>query len=97
MPAVFVFRQLYVKKGDYMSTSKRISGIIKWYHTNKHFGYLLADNREVFFHIDDCGDFTPEEGLMVDFEPGFDNKGRAKAIRITECVTVGVCDGTNYK
>lgn len=76
--------------------SKRIKGIIKWYHTKKHFGYLLSDNKEVFFHVNDCGDLVPQEGTLVEFEMGLDRMGRPKAINITS-VCVGVCHENNNR
>jgi len=38
-------------------------GVIKWYSTKKHFRFLLTDedNREVFFYVNDRGDFVPQE------------------------------------
>ncbi|MFA5315821.1 MAG: cold shock domain-containing protein [Dehalococcoidales bacterium] len=68
--------------------SQRIGGVIKWYNTKKHFGYLLSDNREVFFHVNDCGDLYPQEGTLVEFEMGLDRIGRPKAINI-KSVCVG--------
>lgn len=70
--------------------SKRINGVIKWY-SEKHFGFLVTaeDNKEVFFHINDCNSFTPQEGAPVEFEMGLDRKGRSKAINI-KSVCVGV-------
>lgn len=69
----------------------RIKGIVKWYSMIKHFGFLLTDedNREVFFHINECQGFSPEEGMNVEFELGKDGRGRTKAMKI---VTVGVCN-----
>lgn len=77
--------------------SQRISGVVKWYHSVKHFGFLLSDkdNREVFFHINDIKGFEPEENIPVDFELGSDKKGRPKAINIKKRVCVGVCDENN--
>jgi len=74
-----------------------IKGIIKWY-SQKHFGFLLTakDNKEVFFHIDDCNSFTPQEGAPVEFEMGLDRKGRPKATNIKSvCVRVGVDNEQN--
>lgn len=61
-------------------------GSIKWYHTVKHIGFLVTDdgNREVFIHINDCLGFIPEAGMPVDFEMGWDGKGRSKAVRIKQ-------------
>lgn len=76
--------------------SQRISGRIKWYHKEKHFGFILSDddNREVFFHINDCQGFVPAENIPVDFEMGLDRMKREKAMSI-RTVTVGVKNGTN--
>ena len=73
-----------------MSEMSRMQGVVKWYSVVKHFGYLLTINRnqEVFFHINDCSDFVPEEMMRVEFEYGHDRKGRVKAIRINR-VSVG--------
>ena len=59
-------------------------GTVKWFHTIKHIGFLITDqdNREIFMHINDCQRFVPEAGMPVEFEMGFDGKGRAKAVRI---------------
>jgi len=72
-----------------------MKGVIKWYHTTKHIGFLVtdSDNREVFIHINDCLGFTPEAGMPVEFEIGLDTKGRSKAIRIKR---VGVGVGVNH-
>lgn len=61
-----------------------MKGTIKWYNETKHFGYLLTegDNREVFFHVNDCNGFVPKESMAVEFEHGVDSKGRSKAIKI---------------
>ena len=69
-------------------------GTIKWYHITKHFGFLLADegNREVFFHVNDCRGFVPEEGIYIEFEPGLDRKGRPKAVKINRVCVGGKCD-----
>lgn len=77
--------------------SKRIRGIVKWYHSQKHFGFLLTDedNREVFFHVNDCRGFEPKENISVEFDLGLDKRGRAKAINIKKRVCVGVCDENN--
>ena len=73
-------------------SSKRIKGIIKWY-SNKHFGFLLTDedNREIFFHINDCAGFIPVEGDAIEFEMGLDRNSRPKATNI-KSVSVGVGD-----
>lgn len=65
-------------------------GIVKWYHSDKHFGFLMADenNGEIFFHINDCIGFSPTENMPVEFESGFDRKGRPKAVKINR-VSVG--------
>ena len=78
--------------------SNQVRGIIKWYHTTKHIGFLVTDkdNREVFIHINDCVGFTPEAGLLVEFEIGLDTKGRSKAIKIKR-VGVRVDHGENIK
>ena len=70
--------------------SKHIRGVIKWYSTLKHFGFIVSDcdNREVFFHINDCKDFEPKEDLPVEFLLGLDSWGRQKALSI-RTVTVG--------
>ena len=70
--------------------SKHIKGIIKWY-SDKNFGFLLTDedNKEVFFHINDCNSFVPQEGIHVEFEMGLDKNGRPKAINITAYAGVG--------
>jgi len=62
----------------------QMHGVIKWYNKNKHFGYLLIskDNREVFFHINDCIGFVPKIMMSVEFEYGLDSKGRSKAVKI---------------
>jgi cold shock CspA family protein len=85
---------LLARKGEEMSM--RIRGIIKWYNTKKHFGFIVSDcdNREVFFHINDCKDFDPKEDLPVEFLLGLDSRGRQKALNI-RTVTVGVENGTN--
>jgi cold shock CspA family protein len=59
-------------------------GYIKWYSTKKHFGFLFDrdDNREVFFHVNDCRDFIPRENIVVEFEYGMDYNGRTKAVHI---------------
>ena len=63
---------------------KRLSGKIKWYHLTKHFGFLLSNenNKEFFFHINDCQGFSPQEGQEVEFEIGTDKKNREKAVKI---------------
>ncbi len=63
-------------------------GTIKWYHAGKHLGFLVLDqdNREIFIHINDCEGFTPETGMIVEFELGLDRMGRPKAIRIKRVV-----------
>ena len=64
--------------------NKRMRGRIKWYHGKKHFGFIIGDedNREVFFHIDDCRGFSPEETMPVEFEIGLDRIKREKAMNI---------------
>ncbi|MBL7197760.1 MAG: cold shock domain-containing protein [Candidatus Omnitrophica bacterium] len=71
--------------------SKR--GSIKHYNKTKNFGFLLSeiDNKEYFFHVNDCKGFSPIEGVEVEFEEGFDKQGRAKAVKVTQ-VSVGVSD-----
>lgn len=66
------------------------SGVVKWYHTEKHFGFIVSDceNREVFFHINDCKAFVPKEEMTVEFLLGLDSRGRKKALSIRP-VTVG--------
>jgi len=73
--------------------SERIRGVIKWYSTKKHLGFLVTNegNREIFIHINDCLGFVPGIGMPVEFEIGLDTKGRSKAIRIKR---VGV--GASY-
>lgn len=73
--------------------SARIAGLVKWYHKDRHFGFIVSngDNREVFFHINDCKEFEPIEELPVEFTLGSDSKGRQKALNI-RTVTVGVSD-----
>ena len=75
-----------------------MQGVIKWYHTTKHIGFLVTDNdnREIFIHINDCLGFTPRAGMPVEFEMGLDTKGRSKAIRIKR-VGVGVIYGDKSK
>ena len=65
-------------------------GSIKWYSKEKSFGFLLSqkDNQEYFFHVNDCN-FSPRENIQVEFEEGFDKKGRGKAVKV---VRVGVSD-----
>ena len=71
--------------------NKRMRGTIKWYHKEKHFGFILSDedNREIFFHIDDVQGFAPAENMLVEFEMGLDRMKREKAMNI-KTVTVGV-------
>ena len=94
--AFFVFIGM---KGARCRMSIRKSGIIKWYHKEKHFGFILSDedNREVFFHINDCHKFTPTENMPIEFEMGLDRTKREKAmnIRTVTVGTVGVLNGTN--
>ena len=74
---------------------KCISGVIKWYGA-KSFGFLVSDedNREVFFHLNDCDGFVPREGTRVEFAMGLDRNGRPKATKIKSIsVCVGVSDG----
>ena len=61
-----------------------MQGIIKWFHTVKHIGFLVTDegNREIFMHLNDCQGFIPEAGIPVNFQMGVDGKGRAKAVKI---------------
>ena len=68
------------------SMNKSMRGVVKWYHPEKHIGFLVAeiDNREVFFHINDCEGFSPAVGMTVEFDIGQDWRGRTKAIRIKE-------------
>ena len=74
----------------------RETGTIKWYSQQKKFGYILNSkaNEEIFFHINDCGELTPEEGLRVEFDLGSDRMGRRKAVNI-KSVCVGVSDAEN--
>jgi cold shock CspA family protein len=71
-------------------------GTVKWYHVNKHFGFLMTEkeNREFFFHVNDCQKFTPDEKMLVEFELGQDRCGRTKAVNI-RCVSAGVCGEKN--
>ena len=73
-------------------------GTIKWYSYKKHFGYLFTgqENKEVFFHINDCQGFVPKEMIPVEFEYGFDRQGRPKAVKI-KCVCVGGNYGDSIK
>lgn len=43
--------------------SKHIRAVIKWYSTQKHFGFLVTDEdrREIFFHINDCNNLIPQK------------------------------------
>jgi cold shock CspA family protein len=68
----------------------RIKGVVKWY-SDKKFGFLLTDeeHREVFFHVNDCSGFVPQEGLSVEFEMGLDKNGRQKAVNIKAYAGVG--------
>ena len=70
--------------------SERKVGSIKWYSNQKHFGFIIShdENREFFFHIDEC-DFEPLEGMEIAFTLGQDGKGRTKA---TQVKRVGVCE-----
>jgi cold shock CspA family protein len=73
------------------------NGIIKWFSDTKHFGFLQtkSENREIFFHVNDCSGFVPMEGISVSFEMGFDRKGRSKAIEIQKVCVGGSDEGGN--
>ena len=69
--------------------SRREKGVIKWYSQRKKFGFIVRDNAEIFFYINDCREFIPQENLTVEFETGLDRMSRTKAINIVS-VSVGV-------
>ena len=67
---------------------KRERGTIKWWNDRRKFGFIIkhSEYAEVFFHINDCIDFEPQEGMEVEFSIGLDKDKRTKAINIK-----GVC------
>jgi len=74
---------------------RKRKGSVKWFNQKKKFGFILSkDNAEVFFHINDCKNFTPKENMTVEFETGLDRMSRKKAINI---VGVGVCYGNKIR
>ena len=76
--------------------NKRKNGTIKWFNWQKKFGFIVSDqeNMEIFFHINDCVGFQPEEELTVEFEMGLDRTNRPKAMNI-KVVSVGVRNGND--
>ena len=53
-----------------------MQGKIKWFDTNKGFGFITYDeSKEVFVHISEFDGKTPKEGDAVRFEIGDGRKG----------------------
>lgn len=58
----------------------RLTGTVKWFDTQKGFGFITADGKDYFVHHS----YLPEgmllnEGDLVSFEPVQDDKGREQA------------------
>lgn len=58
------------------------TGIIKEYNTNKGFGYIIYDDKKIFFHISDCKFDNPKEKAKVIFEIMKGKDNRLKAINV---------------
>lgn len=60
------------------------TGIIESYKAERGFGFIACpDHRDnLFFHINDCGGWTPQAGDACEFEIGEGRDGRAAAKRV---------------
>lgn len=52
------------------------SGTVKFFNSNKGFGFIIAENgKELFFHISEITGTEPRDGDSVTFELGSGPKG----------------------
>lgn len=58
------------------------TGIINKYDKNKGFGFIIYDNKKIFFHISDCKFDNPREKEQVVFEIAKGKNDKFKAINV---------------
>jgi CspA family cold shock protein len=62
------------------------TGEVKFFNSEKGFGFIKNQNKDIFFHINDCNNIADHllvEGTNLSFETGEDKRGRVKATNIT--------------
>ena len=72
-----------------MFNKERIKGTVKWYNTDKGYGFIVPDDggKDVFLHVSDLKDAhydSIDEGDRVEFErkKGYGDKVKAVNIKI---------------
>lgn len=79
--------QIYKRGCRLMGLNK---GIVKFYKTDKGFGFLETDRGSVFFHISEVNDGVPEPGMLVSCDIISTTKGlQAKNIQLMVSKTGG--------
>jgi len=67
-----------------MTTNQRLTGTVKWFNTQKGFGFITPDgqDKDVFVHVSqvqDSGLSTLQENQRVSFEMITDRKNKSSA------------------
>ncbi len=76
--------QREMQKGKDPFIDTRESGKVKFYNSQKGYGYILTNSGDVFFHIQQVENRTePETGQLLKFERVPKADGREKAINIS--------------
>ena len=58
-------------------------GTVKFFNSEKGFGFIEAEGGDIFVHVNDCGQNPPQEGDSVSFEEEYDErKGKTKAVNV---------------
>lgn len=79
----------YVVPSFYYLYVYRMTGVVKFFNTEKGFGFIVADDQsgDMFFHISQCAEDyqNPQEGDKVSYQMGEGRKGpQAEAVVLVE-------------
>jgi CspA family cold shock protein len=58
-----------------------LTGVVKWFNSEKGYGFIIHEHRDVFVHINDLAELCPEpiDGNKVTFRMGKSPTGKPEA------------------
>jgi cold shock CspA family protein len=61
----------------------KLAGVVKWYSTEKGYGFIAFEDRDIFMHINDISPRNaPIPGTPVKFKMGRSRNGKPAAVKI---------------
>lgn len=82
IPKNYIENENVFGKTDFNRNEKSYTGIIDDYDKNKGFGFIVSNDKKIFFHISDCKFDNPIKNKKVTFQKRKGKKGKLKAIHV---------------